>query len=269
MNVGILTAGATRHRYFAQALSGNVNVVAVMYEDTGYSPANLAGYDLTQREREIVEQHFEKRSKQEEIFFGANSEALVDCPARRVRRIGSSELNSHDTLEFLKSAGVDTVVVYGTNLIKEPLLSAWPDRMINMHLGLSPYYRGTGTNFYPLLNGEPEYVGATIHKIDAGIDSGAIYKHARPDIAPGDMPHTIGCKAILAGIDTLVEVLKLVDQGAIDATPQWDVDDAKLYLRKDYHPRQVVELYEKLDEGLIDEYVKRAATVAPKVRLVE
>ncbi len=178
-------------------------------------------------------------------------------------------LNSDATLEFLESAGVETLVVYGTNLIKEPLLEHFGGRIVNMHLGLSPYYRGTATNFYPLLNEEPEYVGATIHLIDSGIDSGPIFRHARPVIVAGDRPHTIGCKAILAGIEAMIAVLREFESGQIEPVPQWKVPNARLYLRRDYHPRQVVELYRKLDGGLISRYVERADRVRNRFRLLE
>jgi len=160
-------------------------------------------------------------------------------------------------------------LIYGTNLIRELLLSRFAGRMVNMHLGLSPYYRGTATNFYPLLNEEPEYVGVTIHLIDPGIDSGPILAHARPVIEPGDGPHTIGCKAIQAGIDKLIDVLPQWHRGERKPVPQWDVPNPKLYLRKDYHPRHVVELYEKLDRGLIDAYLERAHQVAGLVRVID
>jgi hypothetical protein len=45
--------------------------------------------------------------------------------------------------------------------------------------------------------------------------------------------------------------------------------NARLYLRKDYHPRQVVELYRKLDAGLIPRYVQRAEAVRNRLRLLE
>lgn len=260
MRVGILTSVETRHRYFANALRKDLPVVAVAYEETGYSPVVPAADDLTPAERDVVDHHFAERARQEEVFFGANAAFLEDDNSYAVGRIGVGTLSSEHTLGLLIEAEVDTVVVYGTNLIKPPLLGRWPGRMINMHLGLSPYYRGTATNFYPLLNEEPEYVGATIHLIDEGIDSGAILRHARPEIVADDMPHTIGCKAILAGIDAMVDVLRAIGRNAgIEPVPQWDVPGARLYLRKDYHPRQVVELYRKIDGGLFRDYARRAA----------
>ena len=224
---------------------------------------------LTAEEAGIVAEHFAERSRQEKIFFGHDDDFVLADRGCAVRHLPPGTLNTPETLAFLESAAVDTVVVYGTNLIKSPLLDRWPARMINMHLGLSPYYRGTATNFYPLLNEEPQYVGATIHLLDAGIDRGPILRHARPEIVADDRPHTIGCKAILAGIAAMLTVLRDLERGDLHPVPQWTIDHPRLYLRKDYHPRQVVELYRKIDAGLISRYAKCAARVADHVRLIE
>ncbi len=269
MRIGILTSVETRHRYFVNALRARCNVVAVAHGETGYSPVDAETAELEPADAQIVINHFAERARQETIFFGDNCDFPKAEGDNSVRRLASGTLNTPDTVEFLQAAGVDTVVIYGTNLIKSPLLGAWPKRMINMHLGLSPYYRGTATNFYPLVNEEPEYVGATIHLLDAGIDRGPILAHARPEIVAEDMPHTIGCKAILAGIAKLIAVLGDLDRGGVTPVPQWDVPNARLYLRKDYHPSQVVELYRKIEAGLIPRYVERAPQVAGRVRLVE
>ena len=39
-------------------------------------------------------------------------------------------------------------MVYGTTIIKGDLIRIFEKRIINLHLGLSPYYRGAGTNFF-------------------------------------------------------------------------------------------------------------------------
>ena len=269
MRIGILTSIETRHRYFVRAIRSRFRVVAVVYEETGYSPAHVQPTNLTAEEAQVVAEHFAERSRQEQAFFGQAAEFVEADDQCAVRRLPPGTLNTPETLAFFEDVAADTVVVYGTNLVKPPLLNHWPGRMINLHLGLSPYYRGTATNFYPLLNEEPEYVGATIHLLDAGVDSGPILRHARPRIQAGDMPHTIGCKAILAGIEALVAVLSDLDRGRVVPVPQWQVPGARFYRRRDYHPRQVVELYRKIDAGLIRRYVARAGEVAPNVRLVQ
>ncbi|MHC5110852.1 MAG: formyl transferase [Planctomycetota bacterium] len=259
MRIGILTSIDIRHRYFVNALRDHFEIAAVGYEETGYSPAAVDYDGLSRDEVKVVLAHFAERTRQEMLFFGERAHFLSEAEGISVSRIAPGTLNSEDTLSFLAEYDVDTLVVYGTNLIKEPLLTTWSGRIINMHLGLSPYYRGTATNFYPLLNGEPEYIGATIHLIDSGIDSGPILKHARPVIEKHDEPHIIGCKAIQAGIDAMVDVLQKFDQHRISPVIQWKTPGAKLYLRKDYHPRQVVAMYEKLKEGIIPRFVEQTA----------
>lgn len=269
MKLGVLTSVETRHRYFARRLCAAFDVRAVGYEQVDYAPAKVAADDLSEAEVQVVADHFAERSRQEIVFFGTDCDPVRATTRCAVRRLRPGELNTAETLGFFEEAGVDALAVFGTNLIRAPLLGLWPGRMLNLHLGLSPYYRGTGTNFYPLLNDEPEYVGATVHLLNHGIDSGPIVAHARPDIVADDRPHTIGCKAILAGIERMIRALHELDLGRRSPVPQWTVPNPRLYLRRDYHPRQVVELYRKLDDGLIRRYVQRAPRVAPLVRLVE
>ncbi len=269
LRLGILTSVGLRHRYFANRLREAFNVVAIGYEETGYAPERIDTSDLTPHEQRIVDDHFAERTRQEQHFFGALSnfiETEHDCATRR---IPPGKLNTDDTLGFLKAGNVSALAVYGTSLVRSPLLDEWPGRMINLHLGLSPYYRGTATNFYPLLNEEPQYVGATIHLLDAGIDSGPILRHARPTIEAEDRPHTIGCKAIQVGTDAMIAVLHDLETDRLRPVPQWPVDHPRLYLRKDYHPRQVVELYRKLEAGLIPRYASLPSDAKPSIRLVE
>lgn len=269
MRIGVLTSTETRHRHFAQVMRACFDVVAIGYEETGYTPVTVVGAGLEAHEAGIVAEHFAERVRQEKAYFGLLSDFVLDGPTCRTVSLKPGELNSEHTAAFFEAARVDVILVYGTNLIRPPLLERFSGRMVNMHLGLSPYYRGTATNFYPLLNEEPEYVGVTIHLIDPGIDSGQIIAHARPVIEPDDRPHTIGCKTIQAGIDKMVAVLADWRRGARRAVPQWSVPNAKLYLRKDYHPSQVVTLYQKLDRGLIADYLARAPRVAGLVKLID
>ena len=50
-------------------------------------------------------------------------------------------------------------------------------------MGISPQYRGSSTNFWAMYHGRYECVGATIHRLTKGLDSGPIYCHSYPDKA--------------------------------------------------------------------------------------
>lgn len=268
MRVAILTANDIRHRYFVNAIGEERDVGVVCYEDTGYVPARARRDELDEHARAVVDHHFAERTRQEQRYFGHNADRVANGNGRVVWNVNRSTLNSAATVDLLKRQGVDVVLVYGTDLIRPPLLDAYAGRLINMHLGLSPYYRGTATNFYPLLNDEPEYVGATVHVLDAGIDTGPILHHARPEIGADDMPHTVGCKAILAGIEKVKQALREAEAGALQPVPQWPVPNPRVCLRKHYHPRQVVALYEMIEAGLFPRYEARKHVVEKAVRLI-
>ncbi len=269
MRVAVLTSNETRHRYFANAMCRRTDVAAVVYQDTGYDPAATEPETDDPEVRRVLKYHFEERARQEQRFFGHDAEVIGDSPACRVWHIDTETLNTEETAANLRAAAVEIVVVYGTSLIKEPLLSLCPGRTIGMHLGLSPYYRGTATNFYPLLNDEPEYVGVTIHRIDPGIDSGEIIHQGRPDIVADDMPHTVGCKTILVGIELMIRTVREIEAGTVRSTPRWQVPKPRLYLRKDYKPEHVLELYRMIDGGLFRRYAKRKREAERAVQLVE
>jgi methionyl-tRNA formyltransferase len=149
------------------------------------------------------------------------------------------------------------VLVFGTGLLKRPLLSRFPDRVLNIHLGLSPYYRGAGTNFWPLVNGEPEFCGATVHFMDEGVDSGPIVGHVRPAIAPGDGPHEIGNKTIVAATDTLRRAALALGRGAVPSTPQGA--NGRVYRRADFSAEAVRRLYQNFERGMIADYLAHRA----------
>lgn len=69
--------------------------------------------------------------------------------------------------------GADFIVSYGyRHIIREPWLSKYALRMINLHIGLLPWNRGADPNYWSWRHRTPK--GVTIHEIDAGIDKGPI-----------------------------------------------------------------------------------------------
>jgi methionyl-tRNA formyltransferase len=111
-------------------------------------------------------------------------------------------------------------------------------------------------------------IGVTLHLIDAGVDTGGIIAHARPDIEPGDDQHTIGCRTIIKSADLLVEALRCVEQGReLEAVPQWK--KGKLYKRKDLTGEAVRKVREREASGYVAEFVERRRRgEVPPVQLI-
>ena len=112
-------------------------------------------------------------------------------------------------------ANPDYVLLFGSSLIGDDILQAFPNKVINLHLGLSPYYRGSGTLFWPLVDGKPECVGSTIHLAVKKIDAGGILGQVRPEIDPKDGPHDLGNKTILASLAAIKRLVIGYDNGEI------------------------------------------------------
>ena len=165
----------------------------------------------------------------------------------------------------------DVVLVFGTGLLRQPLLDVFAGRMINIHLGLSPYYRGAGTNFWPLVNREPEYCGATIHFLDRGVDTGPIVAHVRPEIGKTDGPHDIGNKTIVAAAEALAAAARAHVAAPLRAIPQAGIlgtGRGRVYKRADFSAAAVHQLYANFASGMIDEYLASRSARDAQMALV-
>ena len=182
MRIALLTSNHHRHRYFANYLGGHLPVEVVVSERKVAEPTSVGNGESEDR---LLQAYFAQRLKAEqEILEGGESFSLP--PGVEVLETEPASINAPEVLERLTARSVDTLGVFGTSLLKEPLLSAFCGRIVNIHLGLSPYYRGAGTNFWALYNEDLHLAGATIHYIDAGVDTGEIICHVHDSLCePG------------------------------------------------------------------------------------
>ena len=91
----------------------------------------------------------------------------------------------------LRDKGVDLVVLAGfMRLLKEPLVDAFPRRIINIHPSLLPKYPGLAAWRQALEAGETE-AGCTVHYVDLGMDTGEIIAQATVPVLPGDTAGTL------------------------------------------------------------------------------
>jgi len=149
----VLTSTMRRHQFLANTVAGHLDVVRVWQEEKTFQPLK---YAASSSDEEVITRHFAARDAAEEAYFSDASAVLA--PSRRVPPGGC---NAPAEIEDMRALRPDVVLVFGTSLLKQPIIDSFPGRIINVHLGLSPYYRGAGTNFWPLVNGEPEFCGAT------------------------------------------------------------------------------------------------------------
>ncbi|BCU76877.1 phosphoribosylglycinamide formyltransferase [Luteolibacter sp. LG18] len=95
------------------------------------------------------------------------------------------------TAEQLHAAGVDIVCLAGfMRLVKQPLLEAFPDRILNIHPALLPAFPGVDAWKQALAAGATES-GCTVHYVDAGMDTGPAVLQAAVPVLPDDTAETL------------------------------------------------------------------------------
>jgi phosphoribosylglycinamide formyltransferase-1 len=112
-----------------------------------------------------------------------------------------------ELVKMLEAAGVDLVVLAGfMRVLKEPMLDAFPRRIINLHPSLLPKFPGMEAWRQALAAGE-KVTGCTVHYVDAGIDSGDIIAQRKVPVWPNDTPESLHARIQIAERELYPEVI--------------------------------------------------------------
>jgi len=251
LSIAVVTADQRRHAWFVGELAGDPRLRLEGVVREAKRPRRRG--ETEARDRLIVA-HLAARDEAEERYFGAA--AGLDVP---MLDVAWGESNDQSTADWVTGLEADRLVLFGSSIIREPLLQLFAGRTVNLHLGLSPYYRGTASNFWPLVNGEPECVGSTIHLATPAVDGGPILRQTRPEVLAEDGSHDVGCKALVAGTAAMREALVVHAAGEARMSPQPDEGGGRLYRSSDFHPGAVEQLHRRFADGMMPEYLAHKA----------
>ena len=94
-------------------------------------------------------------------------------------------------VEMLRNAGAEVVVLAGfMRVLKEPMLAAFPRRIVNIHPSLLPKFPGLEA-WKQALAANEKWTGVTVHYVDARVDHGDIIVQLEVPILPGDTPESL------------------------------------------------------------------------------
>ena len=103
-----------------------------------------------------------------------------------------------ELVKLLRDTGVELVVLAGfMRVLKEPMLDAFPHRIINLHPSLLPKFPGVEAWRQALDAGE-KVTGCSVHYVDAGIDSGEVIAQRKVPVMPGDTPESLHARIQVA-----------------------------------------------------------------------
>ena len=94
-------------------------------------------------------------------------------------------------VQMLRNAGVELLALAGfMRVLHEPMLKAFPRRIINIHPSLLPKFPGLEAWKQALAAGE-KVTGCTVHYVDEKIDHGQILAQREVTILPNDTPESL------------------------------------------------------------------------------
>ncbi|MGE0479638.1 MAG: formyl transferase [Phycisphaerae bacterium] len=245
----LLTSDQPRHARAARRLAAGSLLCGVVRQ-----PKPPAALDP------VTQCHFAARAEAERRWCGSG------WPA--VPQVFCDDVNGPAVAGLLASATPDLLLLFGCGVVKRALLEAWPGRIVNLHLGLSPYYRGAGTNFWALADGRPECVGATLHVATAAIDDGPILAQARPELSAEDDLHAIGLRALDAGLDLLAPCLTALHRGAL-GPQRLSTAVPRVCRRRDFDAAALAKLERALANGMIAGFLAERAAREARYPIVE
>jgi methionyl-tRNA formyltransferase len=151
-------------------------------------------------------------------------------PAEKIEQVDT--INDDICLEHIRSFNPDLILVKGTRIISKKILSCTKAPFINMHVGITPRYRGVHGAYWALANKDRGNAGTTIHYVDAGIDTGNIIAQQTIGITSKDNFVTYPLLQIAAGIELLKSIIPQVLSGNKNTVAVKAVTGSRLW----YHP---------------------------------
>ena len=92
-------------------------------------------------------------------------------------------------------------------------------QLFNIHFSLLPAYKGVYVSAWPILNGE-EYVGVTLHKIEAGIDTGDIIAQKKFKLSNTETCYGLYHKYIKHGTQLVIKNIDKLINNRFTTHPQ-------------------------------------------------
>lgn len=129
--------------------------------------------------------------------------------------IALAELHAPATLESLRALGPDVIVLSGAPVLRPELFGLARLGTVNLHYGVAPEYRGEDTLFWPLVRGDFDRLGVTLHTVDRGVDTGRLLAHGFPERRGGESESELWAACARLGARLLVGLLdRLRAEGA-------------------------------------------------------
>ncbi len=226
----------------------------------------LAGLVIAQRESHVPEppanllpatthffrHHFACRAKSEKTFFGD-----VDFPTNastETLKVPYEHMNADSVHQFVQRIDPDLLLSYGIGMLTNTTLASCKHETWNIHGGLSPWYRGAITHFWPSYLLEPQMTGMTVHELTQDLDGGAVIHQTGAELVRGDGLHDLACRTVRGLVNELPKLMEFVsNRDAINRKRQ--TTSGRIWRGSDWRPDHLRVIYETYEDRIVDHYL--------------
>mgnify|MGYP005641773103 CR=1 FL=1 len=233
--ITLFTSNNIRHNYLINFLSKLTKNLYVIQESKTIFP----GLNSDNYNNKIIFNYFQKVEWAQKKIF--NNSSLEINKTIKLLPLKMGDLKYIKIKEFSEYFKSDLYIVFGSSLIKGEILKFLKNKKaINIHMGISPYYRGADCNFWAQNDGNSNLVGATIHYLSDGIDDGRIISHATSEFHPNPFLHS------MSTVKSAFYCLKKIIKKSRKISFSQDLDKTiKLSKQKDFNSRCVKKFFAK------------------------
>lgn len=174
-----------------------------------------------------IPQSFFSRNRINSIIKLNKLNSLI-IPSENIVKLES--INSSSFHGVLLQKKWSNVILCGSRIASKKTLGITDCKFINIHAGITPYYRGVHGLYWALYNKDLENGGVTLHYVDAGIDTGNIISQKIVYVTKEDNFSTYPYLQFCVGLKLLANFLNFSEGNKFSSN--YDNSKSKLY----YHP---------------------------------
>ncbi|MBJ2126981.1 MULTISPECIES: methionyl-tRNA formyltransferase [unclassified Flavobacterium] len=146
--------------------------------------------------------------------------------ANNLTLLQPTNLKDESFLAELKALNANLQIVVAFRMLPKVVWEMPSLGTFNLHASLLPNYRGAAPINWAIINGETK-TGVTTFFIDDKIDTGAMILNSEINIEPEETAGQLHDRLMELGSTTVIDTLKVIENGNVTTTIQEDNDDIK------------------------------------------
>ena len=265
--ITLITGNHLRHMYVADCFSKIFkDVIWVIQKREKFIPEIDKTFNSEIQKLQKI--HFEKRKDAEIEFFTHKAGEVAKNKINTIIEIDKDEIINGELKKKLKKNKNEILITYGCHIISDDFLDMFKKYKWNIHGGLSPWYRGTATHFWPTYMLEPEYTGMTFHEITKDIDGGNIFHQSVSDLRIEDGIHQNACRVVKNFTDKLPHLINKKISKIDKISGIKSKTDGRIWTSRMWSPLNLNLIYNVYEDRVNKYCVENKKIKKPKIKSV-